>query len=403
MITILSAAFVLSSLLAFLDLPLALEIGSPCVDKFSKKGGICRLPRDCPSASRKASQGIAPTICAFKFGSVVVCCEHEPLPNENSLLFPVDGGGFVFPGEVDDSDPEPPPAANSVGVSEKKCKEYSKYFMDSFVILPLLTVPDPTEYNFAKCDHDGVALIVGGKPAAPGEFPFMAAIYFDDGEWKCGGTLISERFVLTAAHCFKHNNRPTKVKLGVLFLNKPDESGDLTEIEIDRIITHPGYRPPKKYNDIALLKLKKDVIFTKFVRPACLWSQPSTNERKAVATGWGMTSYGGENSEGLLKVALDLLDMSKCRRTYGVDKKHLPNGVVGTMICAGDLKGKKDTCQGDSGGPLLITQPNNNCIHHVIGVTSFGITCAAPNTPGIYTKVSDYIPWIEKVVWPNEK
>lgn len=367
------------------------KLGEGCTDNRTRKPGICKLPNDCPGLS---SKGSVPTICNFQFGNAVVCCEgadnKPPLqPNDNSLLYPE--GGFIFP----DDEEEDQQQTDTRTISERKCAEYSKGAYESVVILPLLTIPDPTRVNFSKCNYDGTPLIVGGKPASPGEFPFMAAIGYADGAFKCGGTLISENFVVSAAHCARRS-KPTKVRLGSLTLN----SKDAREIGVSRVIMHPGYRPPRKYNDICLLKLARPVEFTQFIHPACIYSKSTIKQPKAIALGWGTTSFGGENSNGLLKVSLDLLNILKCRATYEVDKKHLPNGVVDSMLCAGDLKGFKDTCQGDSGGPLVVTQPDNNCVHHVIGITSFGITCAAANTPAIYTKVSDYVPWIERIVWP---
>ncbi|CAG2062816.1 unnamed protein product, partial [Timema podura] len=75
----------------------------------------------------------------------------------------------------------------------------------------------------------------------------------------------------------------------------------------------------------------------------------------------------------------------------------LAQGILPSMLCAGELAGGKDTCQGDSGGPIQISNKNNHCIHYIIGVTSFGKFCAGKNAPGVYTRVSYFLPWIESI------
>lgn len=228
----------------------------------------------------------------------------------------------------------------------------------------------------------------------------MAALKYSDDDVKCGGTLISEKFVLTAGHCARTKlGPPISVRLGDLNLAKEDDAPNPVEIEVEKVIIHPLYKPPKKYNDIALLQLKHKVQFDVFLRPACLWTQGKINSPKALATGWGTTSFSGPTSDALLKVALPLLDTSFCSNVFQTDKKSLPSGVADSMLCAGELKGNKDTCQGDSGGPLLITQNDNNCLHYIVGITSFGRNCGSENTPAIYTRISSFVEWIEDNVW----
>lgn len=138
---------------------------------------------------------------------------------------------------------------------------------------------------------------------------------------------------------------PVLVRLGELDLSKNDDGSEPEDYDIDRIIVHPEYRYPQKYNDIALLKLTRTVRFTKFIRPACLYTKETIPERKAIATGWGKTDYLAANTNNkLLKVALDVFNNDQCSRTYK-QTKHLPEGIKSTMLCAGELKGGRDTCQ----------------------------------------------------------
>lgn len=109
----------------------------------------------------------------------------------------------------------------------------------------------------------------------------------------------------------------------------------------------------------------------------------------------------GEQSDRLQKADLALVDNLACTRVHN-SSKEVPYGITPNMICAGDPLGgwTKDTCQGDSGGPLQMIHSRNPCLFQVIGITSFGQGCAIIDTPGVYTRVSSYVPWIESVVWP---
>ncbi|KAG8234520.1 hypothetical protein J437_LFUL011096 [Ladona fulva] len=111
--------------------------------------------------------------------------------------------------------------------------------------------------------------------------------------------------------------------------------------------------------------------------------------------------FGGEDgSPDLLKVTLDVLDPAICNKSFDVEIRTtnmLSRGIDSQMLCAGVLNGGKDTCQGDSGGALL--SPNRElCVFVVLGVTSFGKVCAFANSPAVYARVSEYIPWIESVI-----
>nr|CAD7261909.1 unnamed protein product [Timema shepardi] len=108
-------------------------------------------------------------------------------------------------------------------------------------------------------------------------------------------------------------------------------------------------------------------------------------------------------SDILLKVSLSIIPNNQCNQLYHSESKtnELAQGILPSMLCAGELAGGKDTCQGDSGGPIQISNKNNRCIHYIIGVTSFGKFCAGKNAPGVYTRVSYFLPWIESIVWSS--
>ncbi|CAG9791050.1 unnamed protein product [Diatraea saccharalis] len=274
------------------------------------------------------------------------------------------------------------------------------------------------------------SIAVGGRSTLPGEFPHMGAIGWKSvlGSWifKCGGSLISDRFVLTAGHCSKASARDTTiadvdpkiVRLADKNILDLDEDGfkiEHVDAIILRIFTHPDYKPPKKYNDIAIIELQEKVVFTRFIQPACLYNG-SDNEsvgQKASMTGWGVVeTVNRTTSPELQVVVLDVLDSKLCDDLLKPSCNRHWCGLKHHQICAGVLKGGVDACQGDSGGPLQIQMslPQTNeeecqifksCrrMYQVIGVTSFGVGCALPDLPGVYTKVSSYLDWIEDIVW----
>jgi secreted trypsin-like serine protease len=258
------------------------------------------------------------------------------------------------------------------------------------------------------------SLIVGGENTKTGEFPHMAAIgwqTFGKIEFNCGGSLISEKFVLTAAHCLKRRKRqePNLVRLGEQNLNRDDDRAQPQNFGVKRLIKHENYIANESYTDIALIELDREAIFTKFVRPACLWQEAQISSRTAIATGWGLLEFLGSQAEDLQKVTLSLLQNYQCSPFYNHIAKHtneLKWGIVDSQVCAaavegGRLVGGKDTCRGDSGGPLQINFKDNPCVYYVVGITSFSsIGCGEENSPGVYTRVSEYIDWIESKVWP---
>jgi len=294
-------------------------------------------------------------------------------------------------------------------VSEIKCNEYSKLATSQIAALPLVPTSEPVHVDIPKCDFGGVPIIGvgGGEESRLKEFPHMVALgYLENGEteWNCGGSLISEYFVLTAAHCASRRNHPTIARLGDFNLKVSSDGARPVNYSVVDIFRHPDYKPPAKYNDIALLKLDRRVEFNEFIRPACLYTSNTFDVNKTVATGWGKTDFAEKKSDTLLKVVLSIIDNNLCNELYnsGEGTRELRNGIVPSMMCAGELEGGKDTCQGDSGGPIQNTRPDNRCTYSIIGITSFGKFCAAKNAPGVYTRVSSFVPWIESIVWPDE-
>lgn len=197
-----------------------------------------------------------------------------------------------------------------------------------------------------------------GVRALKHEFPHAVALGWTQSDtnniiWACGGSLITEDTIMTAAHCtFNHERQaPDVVRLGDLNLLTDDEENKMQQFEVDSIIQHPDYTP--RYNDIALIKIKTRVNVTQYVIPACLWSTHDIPSKMNLeACGFGQIEYGGPISSILNKVTLTYLDTRSCQESYhGI--RLLKDGLQDDIhLCANDLTGQNmDTCEV---GPCLL-------------------------------------------------
>ncbi|XP_063907489.1 serine protease snake-like [Zophobas morio] len=353
-------------------------VGDVCTLESTGSPGVCKLLNDCDKAREEIQQNRFPQRCGFQGNQPIVCCPQSQAVTESI-----------------------PPRRPPGDISRKKCQEYARYVYETKVPpIPLINA-QPVTRN--ECGHKVVKLIVGGEPAGRKEFPHMAAVGYEpnpgDLQWLCGGTIISNKFVLTAAHCLSDINagNATWVRLGV---SKLTDGNNRQQIRIAARIAHPDYRTDSHYHDIGLLRLEKPAKMNSYARPACLYLSPNIRAERAIATGWGQTSWGGEGSNDLLKVIIELFTQNVCDEFYRNQRK-LKRGILNDIqVCAGSMKEEKDTCQGDSGGPLQIYHIGDkiSCMYDIVGVTSFGKGCAG--SPGVYVRVSNYIQWIEDTVWP---
>ncbi|XP_071865936.1 trypsin-1 isoform X1 [Bombus fervidus] len=228
--------------------------------------------------------------------------------------------------------------------------------------------------------------LVGGRPADPTKWPWMVAFLTTDNDYYCGGVLITDRHVLTAAHCV-YNWRPQdiKVRLGEYDFATSEETRAV-DFTISEIRIHRDFVPDTFTNDIAIVKLYLPTVFDSYIWPVCLPPIGQTFEYKdAVITGWGARYYGGSRSSVLMEVEVPVWPQSECTSSF-------TQRIANTTICAGAYNGGGDACQGDSGGPLLHQLANGRWVN--IGIVSWGIRCGEPGRPGIYTRVNSYLDWI---------
>nr|Q5G267.1 RecName: Full=Neurotrypsin; AltName: Full=Serine protease 12; Flags: Precursor [Macaca mulatta]AAW57542.1 neurotrypsin [Macaca mulatta] len=242
--------------------------------------------------------------------------------------------------------------------------------------------------------------IIGGKNSLRGGWPWQVSLRLKsshgDGRLLCGATLLSSCWVLTAAHCFKRYGNSTRnyaVRVGDYHTLVPEEFEE--EIGVQQIVIHREYRPDSSDYDIALVRLQgpeeQCARFSSHVLPACLpfWRErPQKTASNCYITGWGDT--GRAYSRTLQQAAIPLLPKRFCEERY-------KGRFTGRMLCAGNLHEHKrvDSCQGDSGGPLMCERPGESWA--VYGVTSWGYGCGVKDSPGVYTKVSAFVPWIKSV------
>ncbi|XP_047713573.1 transmembrane protease serine 11C-like [Prionailurus viverrinus] len=226
--------------------------------------------------------------------------------------------------------------------------------------------------------------IAGGKDAQEGEWPWQASLQ-QNSIHRCGATLISNSWLVTAAHCFIKARDPKEwnVSFGLL-LSDPQ-----TKRSIKDIIIHENYHYPAHDNDIAVVHLSSPVLYTSNIRRACLPEATYTfpPNSNVVVTGWGTLKSDGTSPNILQKGLVKIIDNKTC------NSEEVYGGVITPgMLCAGFLEGSVDACQGDSGGPLVGADYKGTWF--LAGIVSWGDECALPNKPGVYTRVTYYRDWI---------
>ncbi|XP_036004606.1 serine protease 33 [Fundulus heteroclitus] len=236
--------------------------------------------------------------------------------------------------------------------------------------------------------------IVGGEAAPEGSWPWQVSLHSQ--AHFCGGSLINNLWVLTAAHCVP-GGKPSDIRV---YLGRQSQQGsNPNEVlrTVEQIIVHPEYNGDTNDNDIALMKLSSAVNFSAYISPVCLAASDSTfySGVDSWVTGWGNVGSNVPlpSPQNLMEVEVPVVGNRRCKCSYGV------SSITDNMICAGLLTGGKDSCQGDSGGPMVSKQ-NGHWIQS--GVVSFGTGCAWPDFPGVYARVSQYESWIKAQITSNQ-
>ncbi|XP_026744184.1 serine protease persephone-like [Trichoplusia ni] len=362
-----------------------------CVNKYSGEKGKCKPLDKCQSAKHDQRYHIKPEFCTNNgtsdLKSQEVCCLQGDIISklDSTLLSILGSDSLCLLFQPIHRDPEEPLKQG------KKAWDMCIKYQEDF---------------FSRRLNDSISIGTGGVFAQRGEFPHMALLgygkIFSEAEFNCGGSLISERFVLTAAHC-RYSAGLGYVTIAVFGIHYRNETAEEKYIYgVKKIIKHPMYKPPKKYNDIALLEMDRRVIFDFLVMPGCLHVGDRVDDGRAYGTGWGYLGQSMVLAQELQTIPLWKIANDTCRLKFAPYKRLLPDGIDdSSQMCYGDDGTPRDTCEGDSGGPLQIKSTSIYCMYVIIGVTSFGFTtCGEVGYPGVYTRVSNYVPWIESIVWP---
>ncbi|CAH2102208.1 unnamed protein product [Euphydryas editha] len=229
--------------------------------------------------------------------------------------------------------------------------------------------------------------IVGGSVTTINQYPFSAALLrspFGSGTFSlgCGGSIINNRSVLTAAHCFNNYSGAYQWRIRVGSTNF--NSGGVV-VTVNSLIRHGSYSVSTGDADIAIMRINGAFSFNNNVGAASVAAYNPADNAPVWVIGWGTTTWLGAISVQLRHVQVWVVNQATCRARYD---ELGGRRISDNMLCTGYLDvGGRDACQGDSGGPVL----HNNVI---VGVTSWGHQCAHPRYPGVNARVSRYVSWI---------
>uniref|UniRef100_A0A673KJG3 trypsin n=1 Tax=Sinocyclocheilus rhinocerous TaxID=307959 RepID=A0A673KJG3_9TELE len=219
--------------------------------------------------------------------------------------------------------------------------------------------------------------IVNGTEVKPHSRPYMVSIKKDKTH-VCGGFLISDEFVMTAAHCWNGNEILTVV-VGAHDLRKSKSSD---HIGVKNYIPHEN----SDLNDIMLLRLQRKLNLNNYVKWISLPKVGEDVEADTICSvaGWGQLQTNGQNSNRLMEASVYILNKRECKKKWGSIYS------VSKMMCT---RGHGGSCFYSSGGPLV-------CGHTAVGITAFGyrLQCNSPQYPNVYTKISPYLQWINRII-----
>ncbi|XP_060937487.1 suppressor of tumorigenicity 14 protein homolog [Limanda limanda] len=254
--------------------------------------------------------------------------------------------------------------------------------------------PDNSDEDHCDCGTRPYKLnrIVGGQNAEMGEWPWQVSLHFQNYGHTCGASIISNKWLLTAAHCFVTRDPANHMASNWLTYSGMQDQFKQDGVQrrnVKKIISHPDYNQMTFDYDIALLELNEPLEFTNTLQPICL---PSSSHifpagMSCVVTGWGTLREGGQKAQLLQKATVKIINDTVCNVVT-------EGQVTSRMLCCGFLAGGVDACQGDSGGPLVCFEESGKWFQ--AGIVSWGEGCARRNKPGVYSRVTKLRQWIKK-------
>ncbi|KAG5896190.1 hypothetical protein JTB14_016964 [Gonioctena quinquepunctata] len=343
--------------------------------------------RGCRTPDRGVGNCIRIKQCASMDNSIYVCCPEDPI-----TIVGVNQNPNPTPTPLQPIDEQMPPDVTG----HKNLNLLSE------------------ECGWAESDNK----IRNGKNARLKEFPWMVLLSYktvNGPKFMCGGTIINEKYVLTAAHCIVNTSFPLMMQVRVGEYNIPTKTDcevndrgirkcldPVQDVAIEEIIPHPQFTLDVIQNDIGLLRIAGINMSANNVQPICLPVNENTGNPKlnsATITGWGITDPNGDQGSPILqKVDVPIVTPEVCRNAYVMESIVR---ITNKNICAGDRE-EKDSCKGDSGGPLQAAAYVNDASRYVQqGIVSYGHRhCGQKGYPAVYTKVSYYVKWILDTMRP---
>jgi len=233
-----------------------------------------------------------------------------------------------------------------------------------------------------------------------GEFPWQAIVFYSNYTFKCGASLISDRHLLTVAHCV-NGIYPSdlKIRLGDWQVNSFTEPLPYQDVDVSKVYIHPEFQKKNVWNNIAILELKQKVNYEYNINNVCLPGpgyspfQPGTY---CVVAGWGKDSFAGTYQHILKKIEVPLVEQKQCQVLFRKTRLGPYFRLHNSYLCAGGEQGK-DACVGDGGGPLICFNEETQAYTQV-GITAWGIGCGTKDVPGAYTNVAEFLPWIDSII-----
>ncbi|XP_035671101.1 plasminogen-like [Branchiostoma floridae] len=238
--------------------------------------------------------------------------------------------------------------------------------------------------------------IVGGQDAKQGSWPWQVSM-IRQGSHVCGGSIIAPNWIVTAAHCVDSDLSPSQWTIRVGSHRRQNTDSTQRDHAVSRVIMHERYSmslSDDNDNDIALMKLSSSITFDDYASPVCLPTVDAPDGAMCYTTGWGSTGgIFGQLPNILQQGKVPVVSRSTCN-----SGSYYNGEITDNMICAGYTQGGIDSCQGDSGGPFVCEYSGQWTLD---GVVSWGTGCAQAYKPGVYTRVTNYISWINDKMATN--
>ncbi|CAL8341937.1 unnamed protein product [Boreogadus saida] len=236
----------------------------------------------------------------------------------------------------------------------------------------------------------GYARIVNGEEAVPHSWPWQVSLQQSNGFHFCGGSLINESWVVTAAHCNVRTYH--RVIVGEHDKSSFNTSEKVQILKPSMVFTHPEWNSSTFNNDISLIKLASPAVLGTTVSPVCLneSSDVFAPGMECVTSGWGLTRYNAPGTPNKLQqAALPLMSNEQCKLNWG-------SHISDVMICAGGAGAS--SCSGDLGGPLVCQEDN---VWTLVGIVSWGSSLCYTTIPGVFARVTELRGWVDQILAAN--